>query len=83
MPIKDIMRTYICKHCGKSFVMFKDPDGKLIYYPDNVMWPTHGDFELISHMKNAHRHKYDMFIIFEGHNAEKLIGENYDEKLYM
>lgn len=86
MPIKDIIRIFECKYCKKKFTMFEKSDGELVYFPENVMWPVHGDFELASHLKMKHRHNYDRDRTF--YTDEELIKRDYhkvkpDEEIYM
>lgn len=78
MPIKDIMHTYECKYCKKKFVMFDKPNGELLYFPENVMWPVHGDLELMAHLRSQHRHYYDLDSMFYGLDTNTLIDLNYN-----
>ena len=76
MPIKDIVHIYKCRFCGKKFTMFDGANGELIFFPENVMWPTHGELELVYHLRNCHKHEYDMDRTFYGDNKH-LINTNY------
>ena len=64
MPIKDAARCFRCKYCGKEFTLFENSKGKLIFYPENVMWPVHGDLELIDHLRSKHTDEYEYARIF-------------------
>lgn len=75
MPIKDIIRIYECKYCKKKFTMFERPNGELVYFPENVMWPVHGEFELTDHVRNKHRREYDLNRVF--YDDDSLINLNF------
>lgn len=77
MPVKDVIHVFKCKFCDQKFTMFDGPTGGLIYFPANVMWPVHGEFELVDHIRNEHRHVYEMQRLFYGNDPNILI-----EKLY-
>ena len=75
MPIKEIMHTYECKYCHKKFTMFDKPDGGLIFFPENVMWPCNGELELVMHIKSKHKNEYRLADIF--YSDQSLIALNY------
>lgn len=77
MPIKDIMRVYVCKYCQKKFTMFDGPNGELIFFPENVMWPVHGGFELIDHLKKYHRYFYLNDRAWFGYDNKAIINNTY------
>ena len=81
MPVKDVIHVFQCKFCGKKFTMFDSPNGELVYFPENVMWPIHGEFELVDHIRNAHRHVYELHKIFYGGDRNLLIMNNYRRPL--
>lgn len=64
MPIKDALRRFKCKYCGKEFTMFNRSDGELIFYPDNYPWACHGEPELTSHVRMEHKAMYDTVVMF-------------------
>ena len=64
MSIKDAARRFRCKYCGKEFTLFVNSKGKLIFYPKNVMWPVHGELELIDHLRSKHTDEYEYARIF-------------------
>lgn len=77
MPIKDIMHIYRCRYCNMKFTMFEGTNGRLIFFPNNVMWPTNGTVELIYHLKNRHRHIYDLERLFYGNDDKHLVSVNF------
>ena len=81
MPVKDVIHVFQCKFCDKKFTMFDSPKGGLIYFPANVMWPVHGEFELIDHIRNEHRRNYELHTLFYGQDHNLLIMKNYRRPL--
>lgn len=77
MPVKDVIHVFQCKFCNEKFTMFDHPDGGLIYFPANVMWPIHGEFALVDHFRNCHRHNYELHKLFYGTDHGVLISKIY------
>lgn len=57
--------------------MFDKPNGGLIYFPENVMWPVNGKLELLSHLRSRHRPNYDLDRTFYGCDSDAIIGTAY------
>ena len=77
MPVKDVIHVYRCRFCNKKYTMFDSPKGGLIYFPANVMWPVHGEYALVDHIRMCHKHNYDIHKIFYGTDHATLIKKNY------
>lgn len=78
MPVKDTIHVLKCKYCGKRYTMFDTPDRGLVYYPDNVMWPTHGNLELVDHMRMNHQHEHEMYILFNNYDRDEYVKAHYE-----
>ena len=74
MPIKEIIRTCKCKYCGKTFTMFENVDGELLYFAENTPRPVWGYFELLEHLRDDHREIYNLYSFLT-----KLLKENVEE----
>ena len=72
MPIKDAIRIFTCKYCGKEFKMFIRSNGELITFPDNYPWPIHGEFELTDHIRRDHKDQHESALIFYRDRTEEI-----------
>ncbi len=55
MPLKDSVRWFKCKYCGREYQMFERADGTLIAFPDGYPIAIHGEQELMNHVRQKHR----------------------------
>lgn len=76
MTLKDSIRLFRCKKCGKEYTMFEKANGNLVYFPKFAVWPIHGEFELVEHLRDSHNSSYSVAKeLFRG--REELIGDMY------
>lgn len=61
MPVKDAIRTYTCKYCGKKFTMFRDSKGEIIFFPENTVRAAYGKYELNAHIKEEHTVVFNLY----------------------